>query len=51
MATYVLLSTLTPEGRQTLHAHPERVAEVNQEIAEFGPGCSSSTRCWAPMTS
>jgi uncharacterized protein with GYD domain len=36
MATYVLLSTLTPEGRQTLHAHPERVAEVNKEIAEFG---------------
>jgi uncharacterized protein with GYD domain len=36
MATYVLLSTLTPEGRQTLHAHPERVAEVNQAIAEFG---------------
>jgi uncharacterized protein with GYD domain len=36
MATYVLLSALTPEGRQTLHAHPERVAEVNKEIAEFG---------------
>jgi uncharacterized protein with GYD domain len=36
MATYVLLSTLTPEGRQTLHAHPERVGEVNKEIAEFG---------------
>ena len=36
MATYVLLSTLTPEGRQTLHANPERVAEVNKEIAGFG---------------
>jgi uncharacterized protein with GYD domain len=36
MATYVLLSTLTPEGRQTLHAHPERLAQVNKEIAEFG---------------
>jgi uncharacterized protein with GYD domain len=36
MGTYVLLSVLTPEGGQTLHAHPERMAEVNQEIEEFG---------------
>jgi uncharacterized protein with GYD domain len=36
MATYVLLSSLTPEGGQTLHAHPERLAEVNQEIENFG---------------
>ena len=27
------------------------VGQVNQEITEIGPGCSSSTRCWAPMTS
>jgi uncharacterized protein with GYD domain len=36
MATYVLLSSLTPEGGQTLHAHPERLAEVNAEIGNFG---------------
>jgi uncharacterized protein with GYD domain len=36
MATYVLLSSLTPEGGQTLHAHPERLNEVNKEIANFG---------------
>jgi uncharacterized protein with GYD domain len=36
MATYVLLSSLTPEGGQTLHAHPERLAEVNAEIESFG---------------
>src|SRR3974377_2081817 len=36
MATYILLSTLTPEGRQTLHAHHERVAEGNKEIDGFG---------------
>jgi uncharacterized protein with GYD domain len=36
MATYVLLSSLTPEGGQTLHAHPERLAEVNKEIDNFG---------------
>jgi uncharacterized protein with GYD domain len=36
MATYVLLSSLTPEGGHTLHAHPERLAEVNEEIDNFG---------------
>ena len=36
MATYVLLSSLTPEGGQTLHAHPDRLAEVNEEIDNFG---------------
>ena len=36
MATYVLLSSLTSEGGQTLHAHPERMAEVNNEIEQFG---------------
>ena len=36
MPSYVLLSSLTPEGGQTLHAHPERLAEVNREIGEFG---------------
>ncbi len=36
MPTYVLLSTLTPEGRQTLHKHPDRLEEVNREIEQFG---------------
>ena len=36
MATYVLLSSLTPEGGQSLHAHPDRLAEVNEEIDNFG---------------
>ena len=36
MPTYVLLSTLTPEGRQTLHKNPDRLEEVKREIAEFG---------------
>jgi uncharacterized protein with GYD domain len=36
MPTYVLLSTLTPEGRQTLHRNPDRLEEVNKEIADFG---------------
>src|SRR5262245_54971691 len=36
MPTYILLSTLTPEGRQTLHKNPDRLEAVNNEIAEFG---------------
>ena len=36
MATYVLLSSLTPEGGKTLHSNPDRLAEVNKEIDGFG---------------
>ncbi len=36
MPTYVLLTTLTPEGRQTLHKNPDRLIEVNKEIEQFG---------------
>ena len=36
MPLYVLLSTLTPDGRQTLHKNPDRLDEVNAEIEEFG---------------
>ena len=36
MGTYVLLSSLTPEGRQTLHKNPERLTAVNDEIEKLG---------------
>lgn len=36
MPTYILLSTLTPEGSQTLHKNPDRLEEVNKEITNFG---------------
>jgi uncharacterized protein with GYD domain len=36
MPTYILLSTLTPEGRHTLHKNPERITGVNKEIQDFG---------------
>jgi uncharacterized protein with GYD domain len=36
MAKYTLLSKLTEEGRQTLKKKPERIKEVNEELAEFG---------------
>lgn len=36
MATYVLLSTLTQEGRLTMHKNPERLEQVNKEIEGLG---------------
>ncbi len=36
MAIYILLTTLTPLGLQTLHQNPTRLIEVNEEIEEFG---------------
>ncbi len=36
MPIYVLLSTLTDDGMETLHEHPERIKEVNREIERFG---------------
>ncbi len=36
MPIYVLLSTLTPDGRKTIKERPERIKEVNKEIEAFG---------------
>ena len=36
MPTYVMLSQLTTEGRRTLHRDPNRLEQVNLEIADFG---------------
>ena len=36
MPTYLLLSTLNPQGLQTLKATPERVFEVNREFEAAG---------------
>jgi len=33
---YILLSTLTSEGRKTIKERPERIKEVNKEIEAFG---------------
>ena len=32
MPTFVMLSTLNPEGVQTLKNNPQRIREVNKEI-------------------
>jgi uncharacterized protein with GYD domain len=34
--TYVMLSTLNPEGVQTLKSNPQRIREVNKEIEQLG---------------
>jgi uncharacterized protein with GYD domain len=36
MATFILLSTLTDEGAKTLKTNPQRLKEVNAELAELG---------------
>ncbi len=36
MAKYILLSTLTEDGRKTLKSKPERIKEVNKEVEAFG---------------
>jgi uncharacterized protein with GYD domain len=36
MPTYIMLSTLTPEGVQTVKNNPARIKEVNRELEQLG---------------
>jgi len=36
MAVYVMLTTLTDEGRKTLKENPKRIKEVNKEVEAMG---------------
>jgi uncharacterized protein with GYD domain len=36
MASYIMLSTLTDEGRKTLKERPERLKAVNKEVESMG---------------
>ena len=36
MPTYVMLTTLTDEGRKTLKNNPERIQDVNKEVEAMG---------------
>jgi uncharacterized protein with GYD domain len=36
MPTYIMLSTLTPEGVQTVKNNPSRIREVNTEVEQLG---------------
>ena len=36
MAIYVMLTSLTDEGRKTVKSNPKRLKEVNQEVEAMG---------------
>ncbi len=36
MPVYVMLTTLTDEGRKTIKANPQRIKEVNREVQAMG---------------
>ncbi|GAI43915.1 unnamed protein product [marine sediment metagenome] len=36
MATYVMLTTLTEEGRKAIKQNPQRIREVNKEVEAMG---------------
>lgn len=36
MPTFIMLSTLTPEGVQTVKNNPNRIREVNSEVEQLG---------------
>ena len=46
MPTYILLTTLTPEGVQTVKNNPQRIKEVNNEVAQLG---ATVTAQWATL--
>ena len=46
MPTYVLLSTLSPEGVQTIKNNPQRIREVNKEIEQLGASVKAQ---WAVL--
>ena len=46
MATYVMLSTLSPEGVQTIKNNPSRIKEVNKEIEQLGASVKAQ---WAVL--
>ncbi len=46
MPTFVMLSTLTPEGVQTLKSNPSRIREVNKEIEQLGASVKAQ---WATL--
>ncbi|MFM8355904.1 MAG: GYD domain-containing protein [Gammaproteobacteria bacterium] len=45
MATYIMLSTLTDEGRKTLKERPDRLKEVNKELEAMGARVVSQYAC------
>jgi len=46
MPTFIMLSTLTPEGVQTVKNNPQRILEVNSEVEQLG---AKVTAQWATL--
>ena len=46
MPTYIMLSTLTPEGIQTVRNNPQRIREVNKEVEQLGASVKAQ---WATL--
>ena len=46
MPTFVLLSSLSPEGVQTIKNNPQRIREVNEEIEQLGASVKAQ---WAVL--
>jgi uncharacterized protein with GYD domain len=46
MPTYILLTTLTAQGVQTLKSNPARLREVNRDVEELG---AKVTHQWATL--
>ena len=46
MPTYIMLTTLTPEGVQTVKNNPARIQEVNREVESLG---AKVTAQWAVL--
>lgn len=46
MPTYILLTTLTPDGVQTLKNNPARIREVNREVEQLGASVKAQ---WAVL--
>jgi uncharacterized protein with GYD domain len=46
MPTYIMLTTLNPEGVQTVKNNPQRIREVNKEIEQLGATVKSQ---WATL--
>jgi uncharacterized protein with GYD domain len=44
--TYIMLSTLTSEGVQTVKTNPSRIREVNREVEQLG---AKVTAQWATL--
>jgi len=46
MPTFVMLTTLTPEGVQTIKNNPQRIREVNKEVEQLGASVKAQ---WAVL--